>query len=259
MQANNPNDKIPDVPLCLAALWLFAPLGHAGQLSATPYRPTISNPAELSALRHVEVEFGTQLNQPGEQEQRNSLPFLIKYPFHGQWGLLVGGEAWLETSDATGSDNGFGNTAVLLKHYYPFSKTLAVGFEAGAVLPTAHQPLGQERTDYLGNLILSQDIDELRIDVNAGVTRQGYKAANTSRYFCNWALAASHPLTGRWGIAGEFSGIFYPQQQSTSQFLATFTYAPTPQLVLDFGGTIGLTDASDDYSAFAGFTLLLIP
>ena len=247
------------VQLCLAALSLFTSLAHAEQPSATPYRPTISNPAELSALRHFEVEFGAQLNQPGKQEERNSLPFLIKYPFHEQWSLLVGGEAWLEMSDAVGSHNGFGNTAVLLKHYHPLSETLAVGFEAGAVLPTANQPLGQERTDYLGNLILSKDINALRIDINAGITRQGYKEANTDRHFYNWALAASHPLTERWGIAGEFSGIFYPQQQSTSQFLATFNYALTPQLVLDFGSTVGLTDVSDDYTAFAGFVLLLVP
>jgi len=243
-------------------LWVFvfsrliAPTSHAEQPSATPYRPTVSNPAELSALRHVEIEFGTQLNQPGEQEQRNSLPFLLKYPFHEHWGLLIGGEAWLEMRDAAGSDSGFGNTAVLLKHYHPLSETLAVGFEAGAVFPTARQPLGQGRTDYSGNLIVSQDIGNLRIDVNAGVTRQGYREENYSRFFYNWALAASHPLTERWGIAGEFSGIFYPQQQSSSQFLATLTYAPTPRLVLDFGSTVGITDVSDDYTVFAGFTWL---
>lgn len=243
----------------LISLLLIASIGHAGQLSATPYRPTVSNPAELSALRHVEIEFGTQLNQPAEQEQRSSLPYLIKYPFHAQWGLLIGGEAWLETRDVSGSDSGFGNTAVLLKHYHPLSETLAVGFEAGAVLPTADQPSGQGSTDYSGNLIISQDVNNLRIDVNAGVTRQGYRAADSSRFLFNWALAASHPLTERWGIAGEFSGIFDPQYPSSSQFLATLNYAPAAQLVLDFGSTAGITDASDDYTVFAGFTWLLAP
>jgi len=81
---------------------------------------------------------------------------------------------------------------------------LAVGFEAGASLPTARQSLGQGRTDYLGNLIVSQDIADLRIDINAGVTRKGFKEEELDRLRYSWAVAASHPLTERWGIAGEF-------------------------------------------------------
>jgi hypothetical protein len=243
----------------LLSLWLIAPLGHTEQLTVTPYRPTVSNPAELSALRHLEIELGTQLNQPGEQERQNSLPFLLKYPFHEQWGLLIAGEAWQETRDATSNANGFGNTSVLLKHYHPLTKTLAVGFETGAIFPTAHQSQGQERVDFSGTLLLSQDIGDLRIDANAGLVRSGYREENTSRFSYNWALAASYPLTERWGIAGEFSGIFYPQQQSTCQFLTAFNYALTPRLMLDFGETLGITNASDDYTVFAGFTLLLVP
>ncbi|MGZ4956388.1 MAG: hypothetical protein ACXV8Q_14880 [Methylobacter sp.] len=45
---------------------------------------------------------------------------------------------------------------MLLKHYCPISLVPAVGFEAGAVLPSGRQSLGQGRTDYLGNLIVSQ-------------------------------------------------------------------------------------------------------
>lgn len=244
-------------------LILFASLtaltARAEQLTVTPYRPTVSNPAELSALRHLEVEFGAQSNQPGMEVQRNSLPFLLKYPFAEQWGLLVGGEAWIKSRDQDGSISGFGNTSVLLKHYYPISPTLAVGFETGAVLPSARQSLGQGRTDYLANLIVSQDISELRVDVNAGVTRRGFKEDDLDRYRYNWAVAVSQMITERWGIAGEFSGILAKQQKPSSQFLASLNYLMTPQLVLDFGGTVGMTAVTDDYGVFAGFSLLIAP
>lgn len=232
---------------------------QAEELGVTPYRPTVSNPAELSALRHLEVEFGVQSNQPGMAVERNSLPFLLKYPFTDQWGLLVGGEAWIESRSPDETISGFSNTFVLLKHYHPISETLAVGFEAGAVLPSARPSLGQGRTDYLGNLIISQDISDLRIDVNAGVTRRGFKEDDLDRYRYNWAIAASHPITERWGVAGEFSGVLASQQKPISQFLATLNYLMTPQLMLDFGGTVGMTTVTDDYGVFAGFSLLIAP
>lgn len=232
---------------------------QAEPLTVTPYRPTVSNPAELSVLQHLEVEFGVQSNQPGMEVERNSLPFLLKYPFADQWGLLVGGEAWIKSRSPDETISGFGNTSVLLKHYYPISSTLAVGFEAGAVLPSARQSLGQGRTDYLGNLIVSQDISDLRIDVNAGVTRKGFKEEDLDRYRYNWAIAVSHPIDERWSIAGEFSGILAKQQKPTSQFLAALNYLMTPELMLDFGGTVGMTTLTDDYGVFAGFALLIAP
>jgi len=234
-------------------------IAQAEQLTVTPYRPTVSNPAELSALRHLEVEFGAQSNQPGMQVERNSLPFLLKYPFADQWGLLVGGEAWIKSRSEEETISGFGNTAVLIKHYHPISPTLAVGFEAGAVLPSARQSLGQGRTDYSSNFIVSQDIADLRIDVNAGVTRKGFKEDDLDRYRYNWAIAASQMFTERWGIAGEFSGVLAQQQKPTSQFLTSLNYLMTPQLMLDFGGTVGMTSVTDNYTVFAGFTLLIAP
>lgn len=189
------------------------------------------------------------------QEQRNSLPFLLKYPFADQWGLLVGGEAWIRSRSEDETISGFGNTS----HYRLISPTLAVGFEAGAVLPSARQSLGQGRTDYLGNLIVSQDIADLRIDVNAGVTRKGFKEDDLDRYRYNWAIAGSYPINDLWGIAGEFSGVLAKQQKSTSQFLASLNYLMTPQLMLDFGGTVGMTSVTDDYTVFAGFSLLIAP
>jgi hypothetical protein len=234
-------------------------IAHAEQLTVTPYRPTVSNPAELSALRHLEVEFGAQSTQPGMAVERNSLPFTLKYPFAEQWGLLVGSEAWIRSRSEEETISGFGNTSVLLKHYYPINPTLAVGFEAGASLPSARQSLGDGRTDYIGNLIVSQDISDLRIDVNAGVTRRGFKEEDLDRYRYNWAIAASHPLTERWAIAGEFSGVLAKQQKPTSQFLGALNYLMTPQLMLDFGGTIGIASATDDYGVFAGFALLIAP
>ncbi|MFZ4503207.1 MAG: hypothetical protein D4R63_10985 [Methylococcaceae bacterium] len=245
--------------LLFLLLTLLPLLAISEQLMVTPYRPTISNPAELSALRHLEVEFGAQSIQTGQTVERNSLPFLLKYPFAEQWGLMVGGEAWINARDQEGTVSGFGNTTVMLKHYQQLSQTLAVGIEAGASLPSARSSLGQGRTDYLTNLIVSQDIADLRIDINAGVTRRGFKPAGGERFMYSWAIAASQMFTQRWGLAGEFSGVLAEQQAASTQFLTSFNYQVTPQVMLDFGGTVGMTEATDEYVIFTGVSWLIAP
>ncbi len=232
---------------------------HAEALQVTPYRPTVSNPAELSALNHFELEFGAQLNQPGMSEERTSLPFLLKYPFLENWGVMVGGEAWVRESGSDGKYDSFGNTSLLVKYYYPFSDTLAIGVEAGPILPSAKKPIGSGRTDWMSNLIISKDIDDLRIDLNVGAILQGSHQTAHDDFKYNWALAASHPLINDWGIAGEFSGYLGPDQLPTSQWLMTLNYMVNRLLVVDFGGSVGLTTSSDDYGVFAGFAFLFDP
>lgn len=224
--------------------------------SVTPYRPTISNPAELSALNQVEFELGAQFNQPGKPDNRYGFPFILKYALHQNWGVLIGGEAWAKLESSESSDSGFGNTALILKYYQPVSNTLAVGIEGSVILPSTTKPLGTGRTDYSANFIVSQDIDDWRVDLNVGITRQGFHTREDDRYKYNWALAASHPLSDTWGIAGEFSGLLGLQQKPTSQWLMALNYTINRQLVLDFGASVGINSSADDYGTFAGFSFL---
>lgn len=248
--------QILGLAVCLS---VTASMSRAESLSATPYRPTVSNPAELSALHHLELEFGAQFSQFAEPERRSSLPFLAKYPFAERWGVLIGGDAWLETTDAAGSGNGYGDTALALKYYHPVSETLALGVEAGVLLPTASRSVEEGRTDYLANLIASQDIGSLRVDANFGAILQPYPhGRDEDDHAYSWALAVSQPLTARWGMAVELSGVVYPRQPASSQLMLTADYAWAPWLVLDVGHTVGFTRASDDYGVFAGFTVLVL-
>ena len=224
--------------------------------TVTPYRPTVSNPAELPALRQLETEIGVQFNCTGATDERLSFPFLLKYAFHDSWGLLVGSEAWIREESSGEINNSYGDTAVLMKYFLPITPGLALGLEGGAVLPSADQPIGAGRTDYLINAIVSKDFEDLRIDVNAGVTRLGYALPDDSRYRLNWAVAASYPLSTSWGIAGEFSGTYISSEKTSAQWLFAINYSVTPQWVLDFGSSVSLTSGTGDYGIFAGFSYL---
>ena len=83
-------------PACCA----MALIGFAGVAGAaddrfepvSPYRPSVSNSAQLPAPGQLEFEFGG-LRQRSADTRRSSTPYLFKLAFDQAWGVLIGGEA----------------------------------------------------------------------------------------------------------------------------------------------------------------------
>jgi hypothetical protein len=84
------------VTACLLAATIHA---YADEIAATPYRPSVSNPAALSVPGWLELEFGTQQIKGGDDKQRDSFPVLAKLAFNENWGILLGGEMAIQRSD----------------------------------------------------------------------------------------------------------------------------------------------------------------
>ncbi|HEY2463086.1 MAG TPA: hypothetical protein VGI32_03430, partial [Steroidobacteraceae bacterium] len=59
----------------------------------TPYRPSVSTPAALSAPGWLETEAGVLSSDGGEPARRESLPYTFKYAFSPDWGIRLQGEA----------------------------------------------------------------------------------------------------------------------------------------------------------------------
>jgi hypothetical protein len=230
----------------------------AEEPAATPYRPTVSNPADLSAPGLWEIEAGGLYSKGGGLVRRHSLPWLAKYAFNDRFGIMVGGEALISETDAVaGRDRGVGDTTVTLKMKMPANAESALGLEAGVKLPTASNNLGSGNSDLILNGIYSHKTDAATLDFNLGVTHLGEVGIGEGANQIGWAVAASRELGRGFGIAGEFSGAFRHNAGSTSQFLGALTYSVSPRLVLDVGAAWGLNRQSPDWSAFAGMTLLL--
>jgi hypothetical protein len=91
------NQKTINIRVAIAAACLFAALPPAQaenkEATATPYRPTISNPAELSEPGWLELELGWQRISGGSDKRRDSMPLTAKLAFSDDWGVLVGTEA----------------------------------------------------------------------------------------------------------------------------------------------------------------------
>jgi hypothetical protein len=226
--------------------------------SVTPYRPTVSNPADLPAPGFLEAEFGGQRTL-GEDHSRNSAaPWLLKYAFDENHGLLLGGNAYV-SAQAPGAvqQAGVGDTSLEWKQRFPISEKTAFGIEAGVIAPTAERTLGAGKPVWLVNGIFSADLGALHLDLNLGNAHASAHDANVSPWQTTWAAAISWPLSAAWGAAFELSGTHQRGNATTSQGLIAVDYNLSHRVSLDTGVAYGLTSAAHDRSLFAGATVLL--
>jgi hypothetical protein len=240
----------------------FIPKPCLGQeLRATPYRPTLSNPAQLPVPGYVEMEMGWQsLKEKATDDYLHSVPYLFKLAFSEYIGLLVGGEALIVKDFDQGSTlAGIGDLTPLLKFKVPSSSQTAsaFGLEVGARLPTAPETISRQQTDYLITGIYSTEIGHIGIDLNVGYTRLGGTASGRGKNNLFWAVAPAYGLTKRWSVAGELAGTVRRDVKPFMQFLTSTSYFFLPRLVGDTGIAFGLNGASQEWTLFAGMTILL--
>jgi hypothetical protein len=235
-----------------------APAPSPDQPSVTPYRPTVSNPADLSAPGWLEGELGGLRSYNEDHSRSDNVPWLLKYAFDENYGLLLGGGGYV-SSQVPGAPTqaSFGDTYLEWKQRFPVSDTAAFGVEAGVVAPTAAHDLGAGKPQWLVNGIFSTDLGALHLDVNLAETHGGETPVQVSPWQTGWAAAISRPLAGNWGGAFELSGTYQQGAPTQSQALFALNYNWSRQLVLDCGAAYGLTHAAHDRSLFAGATFMI--
>jgi hypothetical protein len=226
--------------------------------SVTPYRPSVSTPAALSAPGWLEVEAGVNSTGAVDPSRRENLPYTVKLAFTPDWGVRIGGDAIVHERAADGTGlTGFGDTSVVLKRRFAVNDASAFGLELGVKFPTARSGLGSGATDATVNGIFSSDFaKDWHTDINVLATRVGGVDDGTSRLQNGWAAALSRNLTEKLGIVGEFSGTHQGGIGATSQALVAMSYSVAPALTVDFGLSKGLGTASGGWSMFSGLTFL---
>lgn len=249
--------------MVIAATGLLAAPLHAQaeerEAVATPYRPTASNPAELSEPGWLELELGWQRIRGGSDARRDSLPLTSKLAFSESWGALASTEIGIRRTDLENRFfTGMGDTTLLLKHRLGGEpeKNGAWGIEAGFKSPTAKSTLGSGKSDYLVNLIYSVDGLGNRLDLNLNGTRIGGSSEGEGRFQYGWAAGLSRGLDDNWTIFGEVSGAYRRAVPVSAQLLAGASYNVSKRVVVDAGMARGLSHATQDWTAFAGVTVL---
>ena len=225
---------------------------EAGPL-ATPYRPSVSTPAALSAPGWIEIEAGVGHAREGSS-RLDTLPVTVKLAFTPDWGVRIGADVWQRQRDGSARSSGAGDTGIVVKRRFEITETQALGLEAGATLPTAHGDTGVGKTAWGVNAIYSGDFGAWHTDLNATLTRLGARDPGASRMAWLWAAALSRPIDERWGIVGEWSGTRQRGAGHSSQGLVAVSFAASRRLVLDVGAARSLRSGPSAWSAFAGFT-----
>lgn len=237
------------VPACQVAIADDGP-------AATPYRPSVSTPATLSAPGYLEFEAGLQVDGRGVT-QVQSVPFTVKLAFSPDWGIRVGGDALVRQSDAAGGhQTGVGDTSIVLKRRFAIGADSAFGLEAGVTLPTGADGITSGKADWSLNGIYSADLGAWHTDINLVATRVGAADAGVDRTQWLWAAALSRSVGGNWGAVGEVSGTRQHGADATDQLLLAASYNVSSALVLDGGVARSLRGGPANRSLFAGFTLL---
>lgn len=223
---------------CLTATSMLgisaAALADEGFEPVTPYRPSVSSPAQLPASGQLELEFGG-LRQRTTDSRRTSTPYLFKLAFDKEWGVLLGGEAHVWQRDADGHAQGLGDTTLTLKRAWAVDEESAVGMELTAKLPTANDAIGSGKADGTLNAIYSRDLGPVHLDANLNATRLGLAETGTSRTQLGASASFSTALSANWGLAGELSGTRRAGAEHGSQVLAAVTYSPSKLVTFDLG------------------------
>jgi hypothetical protein len=228
--------------------------------AATPYRPSVSSPATLSAPGWLDVEFGWQRAKGGGDKARESYPVTAKLAFNKDWGVVIGSELGVRRTDF---DNrvytGVGDTTFLVKHRIPTAnEDTAWGVAAGFKSPTAKDTIGSGKADAMVSGIFSTDFSASQhLDVNLTATRLGRLAEGDGRIQYGWAAALSHSLGEKWTVFGEPSGSYQSGAPSTSQLMFGTSYGYSKRLVFDFAVATGMSSNASDWQAMAGLTALL--
>lgn len=253
-------------PFAITGVWALALLtsclAHADQEepSATPFRPTVTSGANLSAPGWLELEFGGQRLGGNAADQRNSWPYLLKYSLNDRFALLLGGDAYVNVAPAQAPPfSGRGDTSLTLKYRAPDAvEGSSFGLEATVKLPTALDGIGSGQRDYSLKGIFGIDLPHaFHLDTNLMATRLGGVAVDQGNYQWTWAAAVSRQIGDAWTLAGDISGTNQRGAPSTAQFLSSVSYAVNKRLVIDGGFAVGLNSDTPKFTLFTGLTVLL--
>jgi hypothetical protein len=245
-------------PLLLALLACAANGAVAEEAgTVTPYRPSVSSPAQLPAVGQLEYEAGF-LSARQDGGRRDSMPVLFKLAFSEQWGVLAGGDAYVSARDSDGvRARGLGDTTVTLKRAFIVDDATAFGLEFTTKIPTAKDSIGSGKADYTLNTIFSKDFGKVHMDANAELTRLGAIAPGAGRNLAGLSAAFSTPVSEHWGATAELSGTHRSGADNTAQLLLAAAYSPSKRITIDVGAAHGLTAASPAWSLFGGVVVPL--
>jgi len=205
---------------------------ETGPPAVNPGRPTVTDPASLTAPGWLESEWGVQKDL--DRDRNLDTPFLLKLTSrNNRLEYRLATDGYVRLGDGT---NGFGDTYAAL--HYLFASQAKAGYDVASritlKIPTADSAIGTRKFDYDLLLLASRDFAHTKSgdvtihgDFNAGLgflSRQGVPGTDTQALL---TASFTFPIKGgRWQYTNEIvylSPIYGQRAQVTT--MHGFTYA----------------------------------
>ncbi len=237
------------------------------EITATPNRPGVSDPADVTKKGALEIEYGWERAfRSHEFKTLTAASGLIRFGLAENFELRLAMDNYLSqrSDDPEGRRSGVGDTSPGFKYRLLKQDGLwpALAFSYEVKVPTASRKkgLGSGRVDHNLLFLASKDLFGMDWDFNYLLGWIGKERRKRFDDFHLWALSFSRPLFGPVGISGEVYGGLRLNRE-TPGFSSTdwaLTYALTPRIILDAGVDIGLRSTARDITYFAGVTIALV-
>lgn len=237
------------------------------EMTATPNRPGVADPAEVTQKGVLEIEYGWERAfRSAEFKTFTAATGLIRFGLAEDLELRLGMDNYLSqrSDEPEGRRSGVGDTSPGFK--YRFLKqdglwpTLAFAYEVKIPTASRKKGLGSGRADHNLAFLASKELLGLDWELSyflGWIGKEGKRGFDDSHL---WALSFSRSLFGPIGISGEIYG--GPRlNRETPGFTSTdwaLTYALTSRVIFDAGVDIGLNSSARDITYFAGVTLALV-
>jgi hypothetical protein len=196
------------------AVWLLLPVGLAaqcpsapqGEIVANPNRPTVADPADITQLGVLELEYGWQRDWFAGAQRGTSLGGLLK--FAASCNLEI---RWSPEMLVTqGKQRGFGGNWIGTQYRFHYHTgrvpSLAVSYAVKIPSASTARGLGSGRTDQQFKFLAGKDVLGTHFDFNASALLLGRALGHGFDHKAEIDLSFSHRLAAKLGLTGEVYG-----------------------------------------------------
>lgn len=252
----------------LLSMVLSMPMGAAfgaEEITATPNRPGVADPADTTQKGILEFEFGWERGfRSADFKSQTAFASLFRFGLLGDLELRLGLDNYVtQRVEGGGRQTGYGDTSLGFKYRLLKDEdwpTLAFAYEVKIPTASRKKGLGSGRVDH--NLYFLSQKEALGLDwaFTYILTLAGKERRKDFADAHIVALSFSRELYGPVGIGGEFYGGPRVNRESASVARTqwSLTYTVMPRLIFDAGVDIGLKRSDPDVTYFAGMTVALI-
>ena len=276
-QTATPAPPLIAQPANKSAYWLFNPTPRHLMREMSTDRPDTTESPHTVDAGHIQLELSfidwtyDRRNEDGVTTRSLAVaPVLIKFGLTNSIDLQIGLDPYTDThikDRATGdsdSHDGFGDTLLRVKFNIWGNDAPDEDFGGTSLaimpyvsFPTATDGLGSDHTDWGIIIPLGLELPG-EFGLGAMIEFDFSRSASDDRTVVDLVhtLTLGHTLIGDLSGYIEYAGFanLNHDQRYRAYFDAGLTYALTPDLQLDTGLRIGLTQASDDIGLFVGMS-----